>query len=353
MRETPGKQLVLGTLVAIGLAAGAGTAHANTSTAFPSGSLIVPPGAAFQDDCGSVSTYGLIYDVLRANPYLTRARLHRDHDLLRVPRHQGVAEPLRADDARHRTDDERDVERRLRHHQRSGDVDQQRESHDRRHQHRDVQQPVEVDVSPGYPSQTVSGFARVSYLGGPFIILASDAHDVREAARQHDHRDRRQRQHDRLLGVPHAPRVADRAAEQHVHGRHRSLRQHPPREDRVRRERRQGVPVGAAAARAARDRQERRHRHGVEQHPSRLSDQRRPQRTRAQTAARRARPRRATRRSARTVPRRARSTTRSTSTISWQPLTADDGSGNPLYTMLWTPHWQSSQVTTYTCQKTR
>ena len=50
---------------------GATPAQANTSTAFPSGSLIIPTGAPFQDSCGAVSAYGLIYDVLRANPYLT------------------------------------------------------------------------------------------------------------------------------------------------------------------------------------------------------------------------------------------------------------------------------------------
>src|SRR5262245_29806345 len=69
MREIPGRYLRAFAVVAV-LVAAASPAHANTSTAFPANSLIIPPGAAFQDDCGAVSTYGLIYDVLRANPWL-------------------------------------------------------------------------------------------------------------------------------------------------------------------------------------------------------------------------------------------------------------------------------------------
>src|SRR5690348_3166522 len=37
---------------------------------YAAGSLILPPGSAYQDDCGAVSVYGLVYDVLRANPWL-------------------------------------------------------------------------------------------------------------------------------------------------------------------------------------------------------------------------------------------------------------------------------------------
>src|SRR5580704_15672048 len=175
MRETPGKQIVLGALVAIGLVAGAGTARANTSTAFPSGSLIIPPGAAFQDDCGSVSTYGLVYDVLRANPYLTAhgytaitvfyAYLDSKESPNRcVPTTLDTAPSVNAmwndgcditnvsatliNNANHTTPPTSIVT---------------------------FNNTSKTDVSPGYPSQTVSGFARVSYLGGPFIILASDA----------------------------------------------------------------------------------------------------------------------------------------------------------------------------------
>jgi hypothetical protein len=49
----------------------ASRAHANgVSINFPSGSLIIPTTSAYQDDCGAVSAYGLIYDVLRANAWL-------------------------------------------------------------------------------------------------------------------------------------------------------------------------------------------------------------------------------------------------------------------------------------------
>lgn len=51
-----------------------GSAHqaqaAGTSINFPAGSIIVPTTATYQDDCGAVSAYGLIYNVLRANDYL-------------------------------------------------------------------------------------------------------------------------------------------------------------------------------------------------------------------------------------------------------------------------------------------
>src|SRR5438132_1078957 len=45
-------------------------AYANNSVPFGTGSLILPTSAAFQDDCGAVSVYGLVYDVLRANAWL-------------------------------------------------------------------------------------------------------------------------------------------------------------------------------------------------------------------------------------------------------------------------------------------
>ena len=45
-------------------------ASTSTPTTFPVGSLIIPTGASFQDDCGSVSAYGLVYDVLRAETWL-------------------------------------------------------------------------------------------------------------------------------------------------------------------------------------------------------------------------------------------------------------------------------------------
>lgn len=45
-------------------------ADASTPTSFPAGSLILPSSASFQTDCGGVSVYGLVYDILRANAWL-------------------------------------------------------------------------------------------------------------------------------------------------------------------------------------------------------------------------------------------------------------------------------------------
>ena len=45
-------------------------AGGSTMTPFPAGSLIIPTNASFQDDCGAVSAYGLVYDVLRAEQWL-------------------------------------------------------------------------------------------------------------------------------------------------------------------------------------------------------------------------------------------------------------------------------------------
>jgi hypothetical protein len=47
------------------------------TTYFGSGSIIVPSGAAFQDQCGAVSAYGLIYDVLRAEDWLAKSGYQR------------------------------------------------------------------------------------------------------------------------------------------------------------------------------------------------------------------------------------------------------------------------------------
>jgi hypothetical protein len=45
-------------------------APAAADKTFAVGSLIIPPGAAYQTDCGAVAIYGLVYNVLRANAYL-------------------------------------------------------------------------------------------------------------------------------------------------------------------------------------------------------------------------------------------------------------------------------------------
>ncbi len=96
----------------------------------------VPVGLA--DHSGQLVVSGRLRLGLRLRPHLRRAarepvshraRLHRGHDLLRLPRYQAVAEPLRADDARHGADRQHDVDRWLRHQQRPGDADQQREPH--------------------------------------------------------------------------------------------------------------------------------------------------------------------------------------------------------------------------------
>jgi hypothetical protein len=42
------------------------------TTFFGSGSIIIPTGASFQDQCGAVSAYGLVYDVLRAEDWLAK-----------------------------------------------------------------------------------------------------------------------------------------------------------------------------------------------------------------------------------------------------------------------------------------
>ena len=47
--------------------AGLFAASAARAETFPAGSLIIPTQSSYQDACGMVSTYGLIYSVLRAN----------------------------------------------------------------------------------------------------------------------------------------------------------------------------------------------------------------------------------------------------------------------------------------------
>jgi hypothetical protein len=175
MRETPGKHLALATLVTLGLVAGGGTARANTSTAFPSGSLIVPTGAAFQDDCGSVSAYGLIYDVLRANPYLTAhgyTPITIWYTYLDTKASPNRCVPTTLDTAPTTSAmwndgcDITNVSSTLINNASHTTADTNIITYDNH---------AKANVSPGYTSKTVSGFARVNYLGGPFVILASDA----------------------------------------------------------------------------------------------------------------------------------------------------------------------------------
>ncbi len=57
------------TLIVSGLLLGIG-APAHADKTFNIGSLIIPPGAAYQTECGAVAVYGLVYNVLRANAWL-------------------------------------------------------------------------------------------------------------------------------------------------------------------------------------------------------------------------------------------------------------------------------------------
>jgi len=52
----------------------AANAPAHADQAFDVGSLILPTSATFQNDCGSVAVYGLVYNVLRANAWLEANR---------------------------------------------------------------------------------------------------------------------------------------------------------------------------------------------------------------------------------------------------------------------------------------
>lgn len=61
---------MLGTTFIIGALA----VPAGADTTFKAGSLIIPSGASFQHDCGAVSMYGLMYNVLRANAWLEANR---------------------------------------------------------------------------------------------------------------------------------------------------------------------------------------------------------------------------------------------------------------------------------------
>ncbi|HET9992732.1 MAG TPA: hypothetical protein VFQ65_29560, partial [Kofleriaceae bacterium] len=166
-------------IVAASLVA-AGPALANTSTAFPSGSLIIPVSSAFQDDCGAVSAYGLIYNVLRANPWLsangytpitifftyldTKASPNRC-----VPTSLDTAPTVNAmwndgcdivnvgvqqiDNTNHATPEFTVVT---------------------------YTNTAKTNVYPKYPTRSLTGAAKANYLGGPFVILASDAPTLRK-----------------------------------------------------------------------------------------------------------------------------------------------------------------------------
>lgn len=179
MRAVLGSPLLRSVVVAASLVATT-PAHANTSTAFPTGSLIIPAGSAFQDNCGSVSTYGLVYNILRANPWLTAngytpitifftyldtkgspnrcvptsldspptvSALWNDGcDIMNVG-------ALQIDNANHNNPDFAIVT---------------------------YNQTGNGQVYPKYNTRTISGAAKLNYLGGPFVILPSDAVNFRK-----------------------------------------------------------------------------------------------------------------------------------------------------------------------------
>jgi type IV pilus assembly protein PilY1 len=75
-RSTRRSSIALATLAALAttlLVSAPARAQCSTTsgTTFDSGSLIIPMSSSWQDACGSVSAYGLIYDLLRANDGLT------------------------------------------------------------------------------------------------------------------------------------------------------------------------------------------------------------------------------------------------------------------------------------------
>ena len=148
---------------------------ANTSTAFPSGSLIIPPSSAFQDDCGSVSAYGLIYDVLRANPWLSANGYQPVtifFDYLDTKQSPNRCVPTTSDippsgsamwsDGCDITGVQATLINNANHNVADGNIIT-------------FNNTTKTNVYPLYPSQTVSGTMRVNYMGGPFVILASDA----------------------------------------------------------------------------------------------------------------------------------------------------------------------------------
>jgi len=156
------------------------TASANTSTAFPAGSLIIPVQSSFQDDCGAVSTYGLIYDVLRANPWLSAngyAPVTIFFTYLDTKASPNRCLPTTLDTAPTVStmwNDGCDIVN-------VGAL----QIDNTNHSNPDIaivtyNNSSKSNVYPKYPSKTISGAAKTNYLGGPFVILASDAPTFRK-----------------------------------------------------------------------------------------------------------------------------------------------------------------------------
>ena len=166
-------------------------AHANTSTAFPSGSLILPTGSAFQDDCGAVSIYGLVYDVLRANTWLAahgynqiqifygyldvkkspnRCRpTNLSTSPVTTPACSGtcVADTSWNDGCDFQVNNATGTPVKLINNASHTTADTAVVTFDTR---------AKTNVQPGYPSQTIDAtVSQVGYLGGPFVITQSEA----------------------------------------------------------------------------------------------------------------------------------------------------------------------------------
>ncbi|HEY0253364.1 MAG TPA: hypothetical protein VGC41_17640, partial [Kofleriaceae bacterium] len=157
----------------------ASPARANTSTAFPVGSLIIPAGGAFQDDCGAVSSYGLVYDLLRANPWLAAngyQQITVFYAYLDTKASPNRCKPTTVDTSP--TVDAKWMD--------GCDIINVGAQVISNANHLTAPTAVitfkttsKANIYPQYPSQTVAGATKLNYLGGPFVILPSDAPAVR------------------------------------------------------------------------------------------------------------------------------------------------------------------------------
>lgn len=177
MRAIPGKNW----LVSVGFViAAVAPAHANTSTAFPAGSLIIPTGSSFQDNCGAVAAYGLIYNVLRANPWLAAngyPKITVFYTFLDTKLSPNRCVPTTLDTAPTTSTawmDGCDI-------QNVGAV--QIVNNDRNAADFNIttfNTTAKTNIYPRFPSRVVTGATKVNYLGGPFVILPSDAATFRK-----------------------------------------------------------------------------------------------------------------------------------------------------------------------------
>lgn len=69
MKQSTRLGMLLGTIAMVSVTTVSTPAVADTKT-FKAGSLIIPASSVYQTDCGAVSMYGLIYNILRANAWL-------------------------------------------------------------------------------------------------------------------------------------------------------------------------------------------------------------------------------------------------------------------------------------------